>query len=80
MLNTYLALNSIQQCCGSGFIESGSGYGSGSRVLMAKIVKNTAENSFMLFWSKNAISLSQATGESFSPQKKSFSTSKDENY
>jgi hypothetical protein len=54
------------QCCGSGFIESGSGYGSGSSissesgsgygspVLMNKQLKkkNTVENFFISFFDK----------------------------
>jgi hypothetical protein len=78
------------QCFGFGFIESGSGSiissesGSGSRVLMTKMKKNTPENLFSLFFlSKIAIHLIKnvpAAGEAFSPQKKTSSTSKDEIY
>jgi hypothetical protein len=54
------SVNSLNQCCGSGFSESGSGSGAdaGSKVLMAKkLQKNTAEHFFFLFGSKITIYL-----------------------
>ncbi len=76
----------VHQCCGSRFIESGSGSsissesGSWSRVLMTKNWKKYSWKKNILFWIYSSASLNnaQATGEAFSPQKSTSSTSKHE--
>ncbi len=79
------------QCHGSGFSESGSGYGSrssfssgsksgsGSSVLMTKNWTNTAENFVYLFqfvWSKIAIYLSLGLIKTVQATREAFSPSK----
>jgi hypothetical protein len=83
-----------RQCCRSGYIQPGSGYGSrssissesGSRVLVTKnFGKNTAELCFKSFFDQKlqftypwaSIKDVQTTGESFSSQKRTSSTTKD---
>ncbi len=74
------------QSCGSGFIESGSGYGSGS-----SISRESGSNPDLGFWwpkteekktdeeffdQKLQFTYVQATGENFSPEKRTSSTLK----
>jgi hypothetical protein len=88
-------LHRIKQGCGSGFIESGSGYGSRSSILsgygsnpdpgfdVKKLKKiNTGEKFFVLFFDQKlqftyplaSLKDVKATGEAFSPQKRTSST------
>jgi hypothetical protein len=80
----------LGQCCESGFIESGSGISSesGSRVLMTKTLKKYSGNLSIIFFNQKLLFTSpltsvkdvQATGEAFSPQKRTSSTTKKEIY
>ncbi len=84
----------IKQSCGFGFTESRSGSsissesgseygsGSGSRVLMTKNSRKKIQLKCLkiFFWSKMQCTYVQATGEAFSPQKKTSSTSKNDIY
>jgi hypothetical protein len=59
------------QSCGSGLIQSGSG---------SSISSESGSGSNLVFLSKIAICNVQATGEAFSPQNRTYSTSKNEIY
>ncbi len=74
----------LSQSCGSGLNESGSGYESGSNpgprveFWWPKEENNTAGKDFFFFFVDQKLQFTcvQATGETFSPQKRTTSTSK----
>ncbi len=78
---------SLNQSCGSGFTESGSGYGSGPSIINysgygsnpdpgfwwpKSKKKNTAENFFFFFWSKIAICFCPRYRRSLQPSKENI--------
>jgi hypothetical protein len=80
-LHSFLVKRPCKQCCGSGssiFSNCGSGSSSGSRVLMTKIEKifKKIDQKLQFTYSWASIKDDQATGEAFSPQKRTSSNSK----